>query len=89
MRKIMKMYNSIWERAEERNRTEPHRFYQISESRGSKSDPKKRYMEIGIYDSKYSKYCIFDTIALVANFRYNSKSIPAELREMERMVEGR
>lgn len=86
MRKIMKQYKAVWKKAEERNKTEPHRFHQIYEQRASKKDPDKRYVEFGIYDSVSKKYVIFDTIQLVANFRYNSKSVPSELHEMERMV---
>ena len=86
MRKILKHFNSIWKNAEERNKKEPHRFHQLFEQRFAKDDPKKRYVTVGIYDSVTKKYVLFDTIGLVANFRFNSKSIPPEFVEMEKMV---
>jgi hypothetical protein len=32
------------------------------------------------------KYALFDSINLTGNFRYDNHSIPAEVRDMERMV---
>jgi hypothetical protein len=80
MRKIIKKFNEIWESADAHNRGfRQNRFIKIFEQ-------KQRFMTVGIYDSRTKKYCLFDTINLTGNFRYNNADIPAELNEMEQMV---
>ena len=80
MRHLSNVFNDIWAHAEERNRTGAS-FIKIYES-------KKRYVTFGIYDAKAKKYCLFNTINLVGNFRYNSKVVPPEFAEMRKMVAG-
>ena len=81
MRHLTSVFNDIWTLAEERNRREGKSFIKIYES-------KKRYVTFGIYDSITKKYCLFNTINLVGNFRYNSKVVPPEFAEMRRLVSG-
>ena len=78
MRHLSNVFNEIWAVAEERNRS-GNRFIKIYES-------KKRYVTFGIYDSKTKRYCMFNTINLVGNFRYNSKVVPPEFSEMRHLV---
>ena len=78
MRHLSNVFTEIWTLAEERNR-EGSRFIKIYESR-------KRYVTFGIYDAKSKRYCMFNTINLVGNFRYNSKVVPPEFAEMRRLV---
>ena len=80
MRHLSNVFNDIWTHAEERNRNGAS-FIKIYES-------KKRYVTFGIYDAKAKKYCLFNTINLVGNFRYNSKVVPPEFAEMRKMVTG-
>lgn len=82
MRKITKRFEEIWSLAESRNKSEGrHRFHQINSN-------VRKYTVYGIYDSVTKKYCLFDTINLIGNFRYNHKEIPEEFSEMERMIRG-
>jgi hypothetical protein len=82
MRKIFKRFEDIWYMAEARNRAEGrHRFHQIN-------CLNRKYVTLGIYDSVTKKYCLFDTINLVGNFRYNHKEIPREFQEMEDLCKG-
>ena len=82
MRKISKKFEDIWAQAESRNRAEGrHRFHQINSSN-------RKYFTLGIYDSVNKKYCLFDTINLVGNFRYNHKDIPPEFLEMENLIKS-
>ena len=79
MRKIIKSFDEIWSKAEAFNRKKVDRFVKCFDSRG-------KYVSFGIYDKISKKYCLFDTINLTGNFRYNaSESIP-ELSEMEKMI---
>lgn len=79
MRKIVKSFDEIWSKAEAFNRKKEDRFVKCFDSRG-------KYVSFGIYDKISKKYCLFDTINLTGNFRYNaSESIP-ELSEMEKMI---
>ena len=80
MRHLSNVFNDIWAHPEERNRNGAS-FFKIYES-------KKRYVTFGIYDAKAKKYCLFNTINLVGNFRYNSKVVPPEFAEMRKMVTG-
>jgi hypothetical protein len=80
MRHLTNVFNEIWALAEERNR-QGAGFIRIYES-------KKRYVTFGIYDSVTKKYCLFNTINLVGNFRYNSKVVPPEFAEMRNLVTG-
>lgn len=80
MRHLTNVFNEIWALAEERNR-QGGGFIKIYES-------KKRYVTFGIYDSVTKKYCLFHTINLVGNFRYNSKVVPPEFKEMRKLVSG-
>jgi hypothetical protein len=80
MRKIATEFDEIWKLAEERNRHEgKHRFYKIQHQQ-------KRYITFGIYDSSKKKYVLFDTVNFVGNFRYDSKSVPNEFRQMRSLV---
>lgn len=79
MRKLAKRFDEIWAQAEKRNRQEGNRFHKVYVQN-------KRYFTIGIYDGKTKRYCLFDTINLVGNFRYNARVIPAEFDEMEQLV---
>lgn len=84
MRKIIKVFEDIWARAESRNKAEGrHRFHQINSA-----STNRKFVTLGIYDSVTKKYCVFDTINLVGNFRYNHKEIPREFFEMEDIVKG-
>lgn len=84
MRKIIKAFEDIWSLAESRNRAEGrHRFHQINSP-----STNRKFVTLGIYDSVNKKYCLFDTINLVGNFRYNHREVPEEFQEMERMVRG-
>ena len=80
MRKLTRLFDDIWEKAQKRNRFEAKRFIKIF-------DQRKRYITMGIYDSKTKKYCLFDTINLVGNFRYSAKTVPAEFDDMQRMLD--
>lgn len=82
MRKIEKKFEEIWTKAEERNKKEGNRFYRIHSLSGSD----RRYITMGIYDSKTKKYSTFDTINLIGNFRYNAQVVPPEINEMDRIV---
>ena len=79
MRKIVKRFDEIWARAEERNRVEGQKFIKIYEQR-------KRHVTMGVYDGLSKKFCYFDTINLIGNFRYNPKDVPAEFEEMAKIV---
>ena len=82
MRKIIKAFEDIWNLAESRNRAEGrHRFHQINSP-----STNRKFVTLGIYDSVNKKYCLFDTINLVGNFRYNHREVPEEFQEMERLV---
>ena len=80
MRKIARRFEQIWAKAEERNGQYGHRYYKCY-------DHNKRYVTMGIYDSVTKKHVIFDTINLAGNYRYNSKDIPAEFDEMEKLID--
>lgn len=83
MRKVIKRFEEICDLAEARNRAEGrHRFHQLSGYHN------KKYMTLGIYDSVTKKYCIFDSINLVGNFRYSHKTLPPEFDEMESLIKG-
>lgn len=79
MKVISKKFEEIWKKAEKRNREEGFRFHRIFQQN-------KRYITMGVYDSKTSKYEIFDTINLIGNYRYNAQSVPAEFTAMEQIV---
>jgi hypothetical protein len=80
MRKLSKLFDEIWASAEQRNEREGgQRFFRIYQQN-------KRYITVGIYDGLTKKYCMFDTINLSGNFRYNSRVVPPEFDEMARMV---
>lgn len=79
MRKITKKFDEIWGQAEEHNRSRGFRFCKIFEVRD-------RFVTMGIYDTKSKRYCLFDTIQFSGNFRYNTKTVPPELYEMEKLV---
>ena len=80
MRKLPKLFDEIWAKAEKRNAKEGERFFRIYQQN-------KRYITVGIYDGLTKKYCMFDTINLSGNFRYNSQVVPPEFNEMSQMVE--
>lgn len=79
MRKLAKIFDEIWAKAERRNQKEGERFFRIYQ-------PNKRYITVGIYDGLTKKYCMFDTINLSGNFRYNNQVVPPEFDEMSRMI---
>lgn len=82
MRKIIKKFNEVWDRAEEFNRTRrQHRFIKIFEQ-------KQRFATMGIYDSVTKKYSLFDTINLTGNFRYSNSDIPQEITDLEAIIEA-
>lgn len=81
MKVISKKFDDIWKKAERRNREEGNRFFKIYSQQ-------KRYITMGIYDSKTSKYVLFDTINLIGNFRYNTRTVPQEFNEMDRLVQS-
>lgn len=80
MRKLAKIFDDIWAKAERRNSKEGERFFRIYQQN-------KRYITVGIYDGLTKKYCMFDTINLSGNFRYNNQVVPPEFKEMSQMVE--
>lgn len=79
MRKLAKIFDEIWASAEKRNASEGERFHRIYQQN-------KRYFTFGIYDGLTKKYCMFDTINLSGNFRYNNQAVPPEFAEMSQMV---
>lgn len=79
MRKIAKRFDDIWARAERYNRDNGNRYIKIYEHR-------KRYVTMGIYDSKTKRYELFDTINLSGNFRYSPKEVPVEFDYMESLI---
>ncbi len=79
MRKIVKSFDQVWAKAETFNKRNGDRFVRCFDSRG-------KYLSFGIYDKVNKKYCLFDTINLTGNFRYNASEVVAELVEMEKMV---
>ena len=80
MRKLSTAFDNIWARAEERNnQLGQQRFYRIFEK-------KNRYYTFGIYDYKTKDWCLFNTINLVGNYRYNIDELPPEFAEMEKLV---
>lgn len=79
MRKIASKFEEIWAKAEKRNEHEKGRFAKLLDQNG-------RYMTMGIYDTVTKKYCIFNTINLVGNYRYDAKTEPPEFREMAAML---
>lgn len=81
MRKISKKFDEIWSQADRRNKAEGTRFFRMF-------DQYKRYVVMGIYDSKTKRWATFDTINLIGNFRYNIKGdMPPEFREMQNLIE--
>jgi len=80
MRKITKKFDEVWSQADQINKQQGFRFCKIFEIRD-------RYITMGIYDTRSKKYCLFDTINFSGNFRYNTKTIPDELYEMEKLVQ--
>lgn len=80
MRKIARKFEEIWAKAEERNGQYGQRYFKCY-------NQYKRYVSMGIYDSETKKYVLFDTINLAGNFRYNSKEVPAEFNEMEKLID--
>ena len=90
MRKmIAEKFEEIWTKAEKRN-AELGAVTGFDDATGQRFvriyDQGKRYITMGIYDTVSKKYCVFDTINLVGNFRYSPREVPPELVEMERMV---
>ena len=82
MRKAIKTFNEIWEKAEQFNKsTRTHRFSKIFEQR-------QRFATVGIYDTVSKKYALFDTINLTGNHRYASSDIPDEIYDMEKIVDS-
>lgn len=80
MRKLVKLFDDIWASAEQRNEREgTTRFFRIYQQN-------KRYYTFGLYDGLTKKYCMFDTINLSGNFRYNNQVVPPEFAEMAQMV---
>lgn len=71
MRNLVKRFDQIWSKADQRNKQEGHRFFKIFETNN-------RYITMGVYDSKTKQYSTFDTINLSGNFRYNIKSEPPQ-----------
>ena len=79
MRKLNKVFDDIWSKAEKRNRQEGKNFHKVFQQRG-------RYVTYGIYCGQTKKYALFDTINLTGNFRYNTRAVPSEFAEMEELV---
>lgn len=80
MRKIIQKFEEVWQNAEKFNRVNrTDRFCRIF-------DQQRKYVTFGLYDTVTKKYALFDTINLTGNFRYDNHTIPAEVRDMERMV---
>lgn len=79
MRKVAKKFEEIWTKAEKRNEHEKGRFCKLLDQSG-------RYMTMGIYDTVTKKYCIFNSINLVGNYRYDNKATPPEFDEMVEML---
>ena len=79
MRKVVKSFDQVWAKAEAFNKRNGDRFVRCFDSRG-------KYLSFGIYDKVGKKYCLFDTINLTGNFRYNASEVVAELVEMEEMI---
>lgn len=83
MRNLVKRFDEIWSKADQRNKQEGHRFFKIFETNS-------RYITMGVYDSKTKQYSTFDTINLSGNFRYNIKSEPPqEFDDMSRIVSSK
>lgn len=82
MRKIEKKFEEIWTKADTRNKKEGQRFHRIH----GQSPHGKGYLIMGVYDSRTKKHCVFDTINLIGNFRYNAQIVPDELNEMDRII---
>lgn len=78
MRKLAKVFDEIWSKAEKRNR-QGARFQRIVSQRG-------KYVTYGIYCGNTKKYVLFDTINLIGNFRYNARAVPDEFSEMDQLV---
>lgn len=79
MRKVAKKFEEIWTKAEKRNEHEKGRFVKLLNQEG-------RYMSMGIYDTVDKKYCIFNTINLIGNYRYDNRISPPEFDEMVEML---
>lgn len=79
MRKLAKVFDDLWSKADKRNRQEGYRFSRILSQRG-------RYVTYGVYDTQTKKYVLFDTINLTGNFRYNARNVPSEFEEMEELI---
>ena len=75
MRKIVKSFDQVWAKAETFNKRNGDRFVRCFDSRG-------KYLSFGIYDKVKKKYCLFYTINLTGNFRYNASDLVAELQAM-------
>jgi hypothetical protein len=76
----MQKFEEIWQRAERVNKqTQSERFYRMYEQR-------RGFATVGIYDSVTKRYALFDTVNLTGNFRYDNYTIPAEIKDMEKMV---
>ena len=79
MRKILKEFDNVWSEAETVNRKSGRRFERCFNQSG-------KYVSFGIYDTQSKRYELFDTINLSGNFRYNSGTVPPELKEMRELV---
>lgn len=87
MNKITAKFNQIWSKAEAVNLMDDPKWAEASPRIRRIYEPyKNRYVRMGLYDTVTKKYVIFDTINLMANFRYNQHKIPQELRDMETLV---
>jgi len=95
--KLLKQFDSIWEKAEKRNnelgavfgfdQNSGARFHKIFTTSISKND-NNRFFTMGIYDSINKKYALFDSINLSGNYRYNKNNDPVEFNHMLDLIKS-
>jgi hypothetical protein len=84
MRKALKAFSAIDKRIIERNKElRRQRFFKCQDT-----DDNGRIISFGVYDGDTKKYVVFETINFSGNFRYDAQTVPAEVREMEQLIEA-
>ena len=48
----------------------------------------KRFVTVGLYDSKTKQYELFDSVNFAGNFRYDKNTKPSEFFRMEAMLKA-
>ena len=82
MFKLNKEYEALVEQVNAVNRkVGENRFYPMF-------NQSKRFITVGLYDSKTKKYELFDSVNFAGNFRYDKAIRPPEFVRMENMLKS-